>query len=356
MAESDDQEKPYEPSQKRLDDARKKGELARSTDLNTAAGYFGFLVAVALFGQRSLANVAEVLSGLIAQADHFAKGGTAAFSPVYREITMSIGPLFAVPAGFVVVSLILQRAIVFAPTRMAPKLNKISPLSGFKNKFGRAGLFEFAKSVGKLAIFSVLLGFFLAQNSKDLIAGSQLQPEVILVFLSQLLLKFLALVVVIAGMIGALDYLFQWAEHQRKNRMSHKDMVDEQKESDGDPHLKGKRRQKAQEIAFNQMMADVPKADVVIVNPTHYAVALKWTRGSGQVPVCVAKGVDEIALKIRAIAQENAVPIQSDPPTARALFATVELGEPIHPEHYHAVAAAIRFADAMRTKARQRGW
>jgi flagellar biosynthetic protein FlhB len=128
------------------------------------------------------------------------------------------------------------------------------------------------------------------------------------------------------------------------------------KEAEGDPHLKQHRRMRAQELAMNQMMADVPGADVVIVNPTHYAVALAWDRGPGSAPVCVAKGRDQVAARIRETARQAGVPVHADPPTARALFATVEIGAQIAPEHYRPVAAAIRFAEAMRRKARQRGW
>ena len=134
--------------------------------------------------------------------------------------------------------------------------------------------------------------------------------------------------------------------------MSRKELTDEAKNSDGDPAMKQQRRQKGIAIAMNQMMADVPDADVIIVNPTHYAVALKWDRMRGGAPECVAKGVDLVAAQIREVAQENGVPIHSDPPTARALFATVEIGDQIMRDHYKAVAAAIRFADRVRKAAR----
>ena len=129
--------------------------------------------------------------------------------------------------------------------------------------------------------------------------------------------------------------------------------MDELKESEGDPMMKQQRREKAVSIATNQMLRDVPEAAVVIVNPTHFAVALKWDPSAPHAPICVAKGVDLVAARIREIAQENAVPIHSDPPTARALHATVEIGEEIRPDHYAAVAAAIRFADMLRAKARK---
>ena len=164
---------------------------------------------------------------------------------------------------------------------------------------------------------------------------------------------FLIFVFGISLAVGGIDFLWQSAEHIRKNRMSRKEITDEAKESDGDPHLKQQRRQRGYEIATNQMLSEVPDATVVIVNPTHYAVALRWERGQGKVPICIAKGVDEIAARIRETASENGVPIFRDPPTARQLFASVELGAPIERDQIRAVAAAIRFADLVRSKGRR---
>ena len=165
------------------------------------------------------------------------------------------------------------------------------------------------------------------------------------------------LVALIAAVIGAIDYLWQRAEHLRRNRMSRKELMDEMKQSEGDPHMKSQRRQRGVEIATKQMVADTAKADVVIVNPTHYAVALQWKRESRRPPVCLAKGVDEVAARIREVAMEHGVPIHSDPPTARALHATIDIGQEIHPDHYKSVAAAIRFAEKMRQKAKKgRKW
>jgi flagellar biosynthetic protein FlhB len=132
-----------------------------------------------------------------------------------------------------------------------------------------------------------------------------------------------------------------------KNRMTRQEVLDEMKQSEGDPQLKARRRQKAQEIALNQMLQDVPDATVIVVNPTHYAVALKWSPMDPSPPVCLAKGVDHAAARIREAAAQADIPIFSDPPTARALHATVEVGEAIDREHFAAVAAAVRFARAL---------
>jgi flagellar biosynthetic protein FlhB len=162
-------------------------------------------------------------------------------------------------------------------------------------------------------------------------------------------------VLVIVAIIAAVDFFWQRFDHNRKLRMTYQELKDESKQSEGDPHMKAQRRQRAQEIAQNQMLLAVPKADVLIVNPTHYTVALKWDRAPGKAPVCLAKGVDEIAARIREIARREGIPVHEDPPTARSIHALVEVGRQIPPDQYRAVAAAILFADQMRRKARRSG-
>ena len=350
-------DKPHEPTQKKLDDAREKGEIARSNDLWTASAYVGLLLAGGTVGVSLLDPMAQDLKGLLAQADKI--GGQIAkgpITPLFGEISLSLAtkvwPWFLFPAVVVVLALFAMRSVLFTPSKLAPKLSRISPLSGFKNKFGRQGFFEFGKSFAKMMVYLGVLGVLAVSQFDQILGATSLESRQILLLIRDLLLRLLFVVCVIALTVGAFDFLWQNAQHLRKNRMDHQDLKEEFKNAEGDPALKQKRRQRAQEIASNGMMAAVPTADVVVVNPTHYAVALKWDSSSTSAPVCVAKGVDEVALSIRQIALENKVPIHADPPNARALFATVALGQTIRPEHYEAVAVAIRFAHGLKTKAR----
>ena len=359
MSDDGDDDKQFEPSQKKLDDARKKGEFPKSTDLTTAAAYAGLVIAVISMGPASLIGVGNILETLLDQADEFAAlTVSAAPQPVlgglFAAIALKMAPWFALPAAFALLSIAAQQAFVIAPSRIAPKLSRISPISGAKNKFGRQGLFEFFKSFVKLMLYGAVLGFYLLSQSDQMVGAMSLSPGMVTVVLGRMIITLMLIVVCIATTLGIVDLMWQRAEHMRKHRMSRKELMDEMKESDGDPAMKQQRRQKAVELALNQMLSDVPDASVVIVNPTHYAVALKWGGGAGTAPVCVAKGVDEIAARIREAAAEHGVPVHSDPPTARALHATVEIGQEIAPDQYQAVAAAIRFAQAMRLKAGQR--
>ncbi len=356
MSEEPDDDKPFEPSQKKLDDARAKGEIAKSNDLTTAAAYAGLLIVLLAAGGDMLIRAGSALMSLLDQADEFGEvifGGSP--SPLVGGAILVSGlavlPIFAVPGIAAILSLIVQKAVVFTPTKLIPKPQRISPLAGAKNKFGRQGLFEFVKSLTKLIIYSAVLGVFLTNQIDEIVGTVAMSPATIAKEMSQLLVTLLALVWFVAVSIGAIDFIWQHKEHNRKHRMSRKEMLDEAKHSEGDPVMKQKRREKGAQIALAQLRVEVPKADVVIVNPTHYAVALAWQQSDAGAPVCVAKGVDKIAATIREIALENGVPLHSDPPTARALHASIEVGEEIRPDHYAAVAIAIRFAADIRLRA-----
>jgi flagellar biosynthetic protein FlhB len=360
MSEEDATEKEFEATERKLEEQRRKGEVPRSTDINTASAYLGLLLAAIALGQVSITSLGETGTVLLEQADSIAalmaEGTTPILGDVMMRVVVASLPLFAIPFLLVWASLFAQRAVIFAPEKLQPKISRISLISNAKNKFGRNGLFEFAKSAVKLVILSVVLWVFLLRELPTILRSLYLSPAVASTELMQMVLRFLLLVFVLSMIIGAVDFFWQRAEHLRKNRMSHKEMRDEMKNSEGDPYAKSERTRRGREIATNRMLDDVPQASVVIVNPLHYAVALKWSAQDSTAPVCVAKGTDEIAARIRERATAAGIPIHRDPPTARALHATVKLGAEVQPEHYAAVAAAIRFAEAMRAKAAKGRW
>jgi flagellar biosynthetic protein FlhB len=356
--EEDGADKEHEASPQKLDQARTDGDIPRSVDLQTAVATGGFLLALFSLGAWAVARAGTAGMVMLDQADRLstlvASGGGA---PVTGLALALAGPplaLLLVAPILVLALLLATRGIVFAPSKLAPKLSRISVISAAGQKFGIDGLVEFGKSTAKLGLVSLILYNFLAGRLEDILASLYLTPAMSAALMARLVLEFLFIVFLVQLALGGVDYLWQVFRHGQRLRMSRKEMMDEFKESDGDPHLKSVRRQRAQEVATNRMLTDVAAANVVVVNPTHFAVALKWDRARGGAPVCVAKGVDEIARKIRERAAEHGVPIHSDPPTARAIHATVEIGQEIRTEHYRAVAAAIRFAEAMRRRARKR--
>ena len=354
--QEDDTEKPLDPTPRKLEKAREKGEVVKSTDLSTAAAYGGLLLAL-LLAPHTLVWMGSAMMLLLDHPEALApallsSAPAAELRPVARALALSLLPWFLLPALAALLVILAQRSLVVSADKLRPKLSRISLMANARNKFGAQGLFEFAKSFSKLAIYSICMYFFLRARLDGMMASAQTDPMLAVAYLGRLCIEFLLIVLVVAIVIGAIDYAWQWHAHMRKHRMSHKEMKDEHKESEGDPHMKQARRARAQEVASRRMMADVPTADVVMVNPTHYAVALKWSRKPGEAPHCVAKGVDEVANRIRETAIEAGVPIHSDPPATRAIYATTELGEEIAPEQYRAVAAAIRFAERMRRAAR----
>ncbi|MEM9796284.1 MAG: flagellar type III secretion system protein FlhB [Pseudomonadota bacterium] len=348
MSQQDGAERSHEATPKKLEDARRKGEIVKSQDLSVMASYAGALAATmalgAIVGQRfldlggAMIERAEPLSaGLRARAG--GQGGA-----ILGE-SLALSGLLVLPAAVAVLAVLAaQRAFVFAPSKLAPKLSRVSLLANAKNKFGPSGLFEFAKSASKMVIFCGVLGIFFIAEADRIVISAAAPPRLVPGAMADILADFLIIVVLISAAIAAIDYAWQRHSHLAKNRMTRQEVLDEIKQSEGDPHLKSRRRQKAEEIAMNKMLSDVPDAAVVIVNPTHFAVALKWSPTDPTPPLCLAKGMDEIALRIREIATEANVPIFSDPPTARALHASVEIGDPVARDHFAAVAAAIRFA------------
>lgn len=356
--DEDSADKEHEASSQKLIEARKKGDLPRSADLLMAAGVAGFLLALVTMGGWAVGRSGDAGIVLLDQADRLARLiATGSSGPLGGILIAFAGPpvaLLLVPPLLVLAVVFATRGFVIAPDRIALKLSRISPLATAKHKFGAEGLMEFAKSAVKLGLVAAILYAFLAARLEEVLATIYLTPALSAAVLAWLTIEFLFILLVVAVALGGVDYLWQVHLFRQRNRMSRKEMMDEFKESEGDPHVKAARRQRAQEVATNRMLTDVATADVVVVNPTHYAVALRWDRGKGGAPVCVAKGVDEIAQAIRARAAEHGIPIHRDPPTARAIHATVEIGQEVRSEHYRAVAAAIRFADAMRKKARRR--
>lgn len=351
-------DKPYDPTPHKLEEARRKGQIVRSADLNTAITYAGFLISAALATTWAVDHLGRLMQVLLGQADRLAPdllspGGLPLAGGLMLPAIMTTGVASLAPAVLLLSVLLAQRGLLFTTSNLAPRLSRISPLANAGQKFGPHGLFQFAKAVVKLTLVSGLLAIYLLARAEAILMTLYADPGQVLVALGRLGFEFLTVVTVLAVAVGAVDWLWEWRQHRNQNRMTRQELMDEAKASEGDPHMKQQRRSRAQEIAMNQMLSDVPKADVVVVNPTHYAVALRWDRAGGGVPICVAKGVDELARRIREVATEAGVPVFSDPPTARSLHAMVDIGTPIRPDHFRAVAAAIRFADLIRAKARR---
>lgn len=357
MSESEGEDREHAPTSKKLEDARQRGEVPRSADLASAFAQAGFVVALVMTGPLAVTQIGEVGTVLLGRADALAQvllEGGAGVGRLLAAIGLATAGLFLLPAVGAVLGHLVQRSWTFTPANLAPRLSRISPQANFRQRFGVSGLGEFLKSCIKAVLTAGLLLYLLQDQLGATIATARLSAGAAGLYLVDQIRRFAGIALALSIAVGLADTAWQHFRFLSRNRMSRKEITDELRESEGDPHARSHRRRRGQDIALNQMLAEVPKADVVIVNPTHYAVALKWDRARRGAPVCVAKGVDETALRIRAAAAEAGVPLRDDPPTARALHASVRIGQEIPPDHYRAVAAAIRFAEAMRRRARRR--
>lgn len=358
MSEEEDTDKQYDASEQKLRKSREQGDIPRSTEVNSALVYLGFWAAISVMGAVAVPAWVRQASRAVGSEAWPEGRGQSVFD---LAASMAGAAALMTLAGIglmgicTLAGMIVQRTIIFTPKKLAPDINRINPFKNAKQKFGKSGLVTFAISAGKAGLVAVG-GWLLFRSLIVLLMNSDVMGDLQWVAgLDIVLRRVILLAIGVSVVFGGIDFLWKRFEHQRRNRMSRKEMTDEHKESEGDPYMKANRRQKGFDIVMNRMIDDVAKADVVIVNPTHYAVALEWKRGSGRAPVCLAKGVDEVARRIREKATENGVPIFSDPPSARAIHAMIDIGQEIQTEHFAAAAAAIRFAEAMRKKARS-GW
>jgi flagellar biosynthetic protein FlhB len=252
-----------------------------------------------------------------------------------------------------IVAAALQNGIVFSSEAVQPKFEKVSPLAGFKRLVSAQTLVELLKSLLKVGLVGAALAWLLWPERDAVVAASGLEAGPLLSYLGDLAFRMLAVLTVLAAAIAGADYGWQWFSFMRKMRMTKEEVKEEHKQNEGDPHIKQKRRAIQIERSRRRMMADVPKATVVLMNPTHYAVALRFVAGETPAPEVVAKGVDALALKIRAVAEASKVPVIENPPLARTLHAACEIGEFIPQEHYQAVAEVISYV--LRLSEQQRG-
>ncbi|MGB3455005.1 MAG: flagellar type III secretion system protein FlhB [Litorimonas sp.] len=349
MSEDSGQEKSFEATQGKIDEARKKGDVAKSSELASVALYCGVAVAIMTLGGTMGLSVLTHLSGMLEypqEAGHLILEAGAAGN-MFGSIVLGLVPLLGIMMAAVLLALVAQRSIVFAPEKIKPKLSKISPISNAKQKYGRDGMAEFAKRAVKLMIVCVASGAYLIRLASE-VSHEIGRPEGYLFSkMAGESLLLLGWMIAATCLIAAVDLPFAQWSHLLKLRMTREEVKDENKKNEGDPLIKSQRRARAREIASGSMLADVATANVVIVNPTHYSVALRWDREAGGAPVLVAKGVDGLAFAIRERAKDHGILIHSDPPCARAIHATVEVGEEIRPEHYAAVASAIHLSETL---------
>jgi flagellar biosynthetic protein FlhB len=354
MAEDQDKsQQTEEPTAKRLEQAREQGDVVKSSELTTFIILGGGTLAIAMFGKYTAVSLAHTLSLFLEQPDSMSVDGAglaAMMQLLLPKIAFAIAPFFVVMIVAGLAGHVLQSRPGFSVDKIVPDFSKVSPLAGFKRLFGVEGWINLLKGLAKMAVVGVAIWTQLWPERGGLEAILNQTTAAVAGDMLRLLFKVLMASLVTLGAIAGLDYFWQRMRWLARNRMSKQEIKEEYRQNEGDPAIKAKIRQLRHERSRKRMMAAVPEATVVIMNPTHYAVALKYESGKMAAPVCVAKGIDALALRIRAIAEENDVPVVENPPLARALHAAMEIDDPIPPEHFKAVAQVISYIFRLRGK------
>lgn len=337
--------KTEDPSHKKLEEAHKKGDVAKSQEVTTWFMLIGTTIVFASMAPWVSAQISDPLQIIMMNADRFDVEG-AGFSAFFNGLAFSmIGAVLAPLAVLYICGILanlVQHRPLFSTEPITPKFSKISPLAGAKRLFSSDALVNFGKGLLKIAVVGIVVVMVVWPERDRLDTMMTADPIIILMDFQELGIKILTAVLIVVTVIAGADYFYTRQKWWKRQMMTVQETREEYKQMEGDPHVKGRIRQLRQERARKRMMQAVPEATVVVTNPTHYAVALKYDKGMGA-PKCVAKGADAVALRIRAVAKENEVPIIENPPLARALFAAVEVDEDIPADHYKAVAEIIGF-------------
>jgi flagellar biosynthesis protein FlhB len=333
----DDSQKTEDPSARKLSRAHSKGQVVHSREVNNWFIVGTGLGLVLFFGESTAQAIGQALYRYIAMPQQIPMSHLGAS----LLLTLSeVGSALLVPLGLLLIAAIagalVQTGVVFAPERLSPKIENLSPMKGFSRMFSMRGIVEFGKTLLKLAIVVAIAALLLAPEIDRMPMLTGMDAIDLLGELDRLIVRLGFGVFAVLTLIAALDYGYQRFAFMKSMRMSKQEVKEEHKQSEGDPMIRMDRARK-------RMMAAVPGASVVVTNPTHYAVALKYELGSEGAPRVVAKGADLLALRIREVAEENDVPIVENPPLARALFGSVEIDQEIPAEHYKVVAEIIGF-------------
>jgi flagellar biosynthetic protein FlhB len=335
-----------EATPRRLEEARKDGDVPKSPELAQVCALGGAFLAVSVGGGVLAQNLTTSLLPFIAHPDTIQLQGAAGVSVAW-QVMMAAAPALAVVLGATMLAGIggnlVQHGVLFTTAKLRPDLSKLSPAEGFKRLFGVDGLIGFARSALKVLLVGAVAWWVLAPHARELPALVGMDPIGLLTYAAGLGSSLMMAVLALLAVIAVVDFVVQRQRFMTRMRMTKEEVKEDFKQSEGDPHIKARQRQIQRERARRRMIQQVPKATVVVMNPTHFAVALRYEQGETPAPQCVAKGMDQVALRIREVAEGAGVPVIEDPPLARALYANVEVDQIIPHQHYEAVAKIIGF-------------
>tara|TARA_R110002020_G_scaffold5841_9_gene24050 strand:- start:11649 stop:12740 length:1092 start_codon:yes stop_codon:yes gene_type:complete len=360
MADGEDKDsKTEEPTEKKIRDAVDKGNVPFSREVPIFASILAMLIFLVFFLPGRAGRFVETLRDLFEQSDGWQldTGGDALalFQALFFEASGVLLPAFALLIGFGIAASVLQNMPSPVLNRVQPKLERISPAKGFGRIYGAKGMVEFAKSLSKIVIVSAIVATVMQGEFFQALDLMFMDPTLIAPDMARLAGKVIVVVLICTATLAILDLLWTRYSWHADLKMSKQDIKDELKQSDGDPILKARQRSLARDRARRRMIAEVPRATLVIANPTHYAVALRYVREEGGAPVVIAKGQDLIALKIREVAEAHGIPVFEDPPLARSMFAQVSVDNFIPAVFYKAVAELVHRIYSVKPKSNSAG-
>ena len=346
-----------EATPRKLQQARERGEVVKTQDLAALASLSGAALVAALAGGWLCRNLATALTPFFAHPDSMSFEGGGG-QQIMRAAMMAAAPsgavmLAACAAG--VFGNLIQTGVMFSPEKLSFDFKKVSPVEGVKRIFGIDGFVQFLKSLLKVTLTGLLAWWVMNPHLHELENLVGMEPIAMLDFAADILRRLVFAVAAFLLIVAGADWFWQRQRFLARMRMTKEELKEDFKQSEGDPHIKARQKQLRNERARRRMMQAVPTATVVVMNPTHYAVALKYDASETPAPLCVAKGMDSLALKIREVAEAHGVPVIEDAPLARALYATVDIDEIIPPAHYEAVAKVIGFILSAGRKVAARG-
>ncbi len=347
MAEDDDDsQKTEDPTAKRLNEAREQGNLPISRDVATWTLLLGIVMCVMVLFPMLGRTMMTPLTAILEKSGEI-RMDNGGYQSVYLYILGAFGPVVMSIVSLLMVmgvlGWIVQTGIFFNPSLIKLKWERLSPLAGIKRLFSVNSLVELLKSIGKILVVGTVAFILITPIYHQSESMTGISNDDLIKSTYNLSIHIIFSVFLVFTVIAMIDLVYQRFTYFKNMRMTKQEVKDENRQSEGDPHVKGRLRQIRQEKARKRMMAAVPKADVVITNPTHFAVALKYDPAKMQAPVLLAKGQDIIALRIREVADKHTIPIVTNPPLARALYATVEIDQEVPSEHYRAVAEVISY-------------
>ncbi len=352
MAEDEDS-KTEQPTEKRLADARRKGDVPQSQELKTWAMLAASTVIVVMMAPSMSSDLMALLRVFL-ETPHTIAADSEALRQILAKIGLEVGLLLAIPFALLIVTAIgtalAQHGFIISAEKIKPNLNKLNPLKSLQRYLSLQPWLELVKGIAKIVLVAVVIGVIVWPRRSEFELLISMEVPAQLLYLEELIAVVLYAVVSVVGVLAIADFAYQRYSHIKRLRMTRQEVQDEYKQQEGDPHVKSRIRRLRAERARQRMMQAVPGADVVVTNPTHYAVALKYDMERMNAPTVVAKGVELVAKRIRELAAEHKVEIVENPPLARALYAAVEVDQEIPPEHYKAVAEIIGYVMRLKGK------